>query len=222
MRSKIGILTIVFLAVLLIGCEGKIGSVDIVRGSGNVVTESRDVSGFTTVVLDGAGKLVIDNTGSESLTITADDNLLDYIDTSVQNGRLIIRIKGRTTFSGVKELSYHVTVDELAGVELNGAGNVTVNDVDTEDWSVELNGVGGVTASGEAIRQTVNISGAGNYEAPDLASQETTVDHEGAGRAVVQASDRLDVTIDGLGTVEYIGNPEVTKEINGLGSVQQR
>ncbi|MCL4262951.1 MAG: DUF2807 domain-containing protein [Anaerolineae bacterium] len=50
----------------------------------------------------------------------------------------------------------------------------------------------------------------------------STIKSSGAGTAVVQVSDSLDVTIDGLGHVEYIGDPEVTQEINGVGSVRQR
>src|SRR5262249_20698204 len=45
-------------------------------GAGGVRTESRQVSGFTAVELQGFGDLTIEQTGAESLTIEAEDDIL--------------------------------------------------------------------------------------------------------------------------------------------------
>ncbi len=50
-----------------------------IQGSGDVITESRDVSGFDSVSLTGIGRVIITQGDKESLTIEADDNLLEYI-----------------------------------------------------------------------------------------------------------------------------------------------
>jgi hypothetical protein len=222
MKTSLGILATFVLASLSTACSGDIGPIELIRGSGNVVSEGREVSGFTAVTLDGVGQLVIDQTGSESLTITADDNFLPHIETRVSGNMLIIGIEDNTTFSDVSELTYHVTAADLEGLELNGAGDVTVNNLTGEDWSVDLNGTGRITVSGEVTGQTVEINGAGSYDAAGLKSQEATVKHSGAGTAVVQVSTLLDVTISGLGSVEYIGDPEVREEVSGLGAVRQQ
>ncbi|MAT99721.1 MAG: DUF2807 domain-containing protein [Anaerolineaceae bacterium] len=221
MRIKFVILIIALLGFFA-GCTDDNGPVETVRGSGNVITEGREVSGFTAVSLQGMGKLQIDQTGSESLSITADDNLLPYIETRVRGNKLIISVQGNTLFSNVTELTYHVTVANIDSVELDGAGEIEVSHLDADEWQVNLDGTGSITASGQANKQTVEIIGAGAYTADELASQEATVRHSGAGMAVVQVSNQLDVRIDGLGTVEYIGDPEVTQTINGLGTVRQR
>ena len=44
----------------------------------------------------------------------------------------------------------------------------------------------------------------------------------GAGRVVVNAAKTLDVEISGAGTVDYLGNPEVTKKVSGAGRVKRR
>lgn len=211
------------LTVLLAACAGSSsGPVKTIQGSGNVVTEMREVSDFTAVALNGVGHLIIDQTGSESLSITADDNILPAIETRVRGGKLIISIEDNTTFSHVTELTYHVTVQAIDTLELNGAGEVEVMHLDGHDWQTTLAGGGTITVSGVVDVQTAELSGAGAYNAEALQSQEATVHQSGAGMAVVQVSDRLDVTIDGLGSVEYIGNPTVKEEINGLGTVRQR
>ena len=221
MRIKFLIFVIALMG-LFTACTNDGGLVKTVRGSGDVVTEEREVSGFTAVSLQGVGQLEIDQTGTESLSITADDNLLPYIETRVQGGKLIISIKEGTVFNNVTELTYHVTAEAIDSVELDGAGSIEVSHLDTDDWQVNLDGTGNITSSGQANKQTVEINGAGAYTADELASQETTIRHNGAGTAVVQVSDHLDVRIDGLGSVDYIGDPTVTQTINGLGTIRQR
>ena len=56
----------------------------------SVTSESRDVSGFDEVELKGIGNLSIEQTGSESLTVEAEEYVLSKIKTEVENKRLII------------------------------------------------------------------------------------------------------------------------------------
>jgi hypothetical protein len=45
--------------------------------------------------LEGSGELQIEQTGKESLTISADDNLLQYLTSDVSGGRLKLSMKKR-------------------------------------------------------------------------------------------------------------------------------
>jgi hypothetical protein len=193
-----------------------------VSGSGNVVTEERSVGDFSAVSLQGVGRLIIDETGSESLSITADDNLLPYIETSVRGDKLFISARNGVIFNDVSDLTYHVTAENLRAVELDGTGSIQVSNLDEEKFEVNLSGAGDINVSGKVDEQTIEIDGAGAYTADELPSRDTTVRHDGAGMVVVQVSEKLDVHINGLGTVEYIGDPSVTQEINGLGTVRKR
>lgn len=221
MRIKHFIL-IVALTGLLVACRSAGDSIETIRGSGNVTTEARDVSGFTSVSLQGMGQVVIDQAGSESLTITADDNFLPYIETRVRGRQLIISTRNHTVFTNVTDLTYHVTVNTLDSVELDGLGSIQVSHLDADKWRVDLAGGGSITVSGKVDAQTIEMNGAGAYTADALASREAVVRHSGAGLVVVQVSEQLDVRIDGVGTVEYIGSPTVKQTINGLGMVRQR
>ena len=40
--------------------------------------------------------------------------------------------------------------------------------------------------------------------------------------AVVKVSRELNADISGIGSVEYIGSPQVTQEVSGVGSIKQR
>ena len=61
-----------------------------VNGSGNVVTESRALGPFHAVSFTGIGHLVLEQTGSPSLTITAEDNIQPFLVSEVVDGRLTL------------------------------------------------------------------------------------------------------------------------------------
>jgi hypothetical protein len=85
-----------------------------------------------------------------------------------------------------------------------------------------LAGVGGITLAGQVTRQTVLISGVGDYEAEQLQSTDADVTISGQGDATVAVSGTLDATISGIGSVFYVGNPVVTSDITGAGTVEPK
>lgn len=202
--------------------SGNLGPLTRVSGSGNVVTETRNVSGFDGVTVTGAANVLIDQTGIESLTITTDDNLLQYIATEVRNSKLVIEFTLRVMFDKVKDLTFKLGAKNLNSVEVDGAANVEGKNIATENLSVKLNGAGAITLSGKATAQDIVMDGVGAYNGAELASQRAKATHKGTGEAVVRVSDKLDAIINGLGGIEYIGNPQVTKSVSGLGAVRQR
>jgi hypothetical protein len=193
-----------------------------VAGSGNVVTESRPVSGVNSVSLSGVGELIIDQSGSESLTVEADDNFLPLITTEVRDGRLIIGFKENVIPTRTTRLRFTLNVRELEGIDLSGAGIVNVADLAGDVITINSSGAGTITTAGKVTNQRVNLSGAGSYDGANLDSENASVQLSGLGSAVVRASKTLDATISGAGSVEYIGSPTVNQHISGAGSVKQR
>ena len=193
-----------------------------VQGSGVVKTEVRSVSGFSQVSLNLVGKLYIERNGSESLSITSDDNILPLIKSEVRNGVLTLSMDGATSLNKISDLTYRVSVKNLDGLILDGAAEVLVSELDSKLLTVNINGAGKITLSGKAERQDVTFNGVGEYNAQGLESQIVKVAHHGIGKVVVRVSEALDARIEGAGVIEYIGNPKVTKVIDGLGSVVQK
>lgn len=192
-----------------------------INGSGHVKTESRPVSGFTSVHLSGVGHLIITQTGTESLSITTDDNILPLITASVSNGTLSIGVKPGNSIGKVTQLDYTLTVKTLREIDVSGAATVTATGITTGALTLSLSGASNATVSGQAPTLTLTISGAGNFNGRQLASQTATVTISGAGSASVAASNTLDATISGAGSITYYGNPHVTQHISGAGSIKQ-
>ena len=227
------------LALALAGCELRIGPADVVQGSGNVKTESREVQGFDRVEVAGVGSLTIAQGTAEALTIQAEDNLLPRLRSTVENGTLHLGPGPGTQVGPTKPIRYDLKVKQLRAIALSGApdataaglnadkldldvsgaGRMNLAHVTANTIAVHISGEGAVTVSGQTPQQTVSISGAGRYEAADLASQRATIDISGAGNCAVRASERLSATISGAGHVTYTGSPAVEAHVSGAGSV---
>lgn len=214
-----------------------------VRGSGNVATETRDVSGFDSVQVDYPARVLISQGASESLKVEAEDNVLPGLKTEVKGDVLRIYYKSQDGehVNPTKMAVITITVTDLAAldfssageavvegvqsddlsVSLDGAGNVKLNEIAVKDLSVNLSGAGSTTASGTADNLSLNISGFGSFNAKDLQCSTVSVNISGAGSATVWAEQQLSATISGAGSVNYYGSPNVSQQISGVGDVKQ-
>ena len=87
MFKKIASLFLVTLVALsMSACRNvqfSFGPDNMVRGSGNVIDETREVSGFDFVSISNSGQATISVGDTESLVITAEDNILPLIQSNV-------------------------------------------------------------------------------------------------------------------------------------------
>jgi len=194
-----------------------------VAGSGKIVTEPRTVSDFSSVALSGSGQVIVEQTGTESLTVTTDDNLLPYIKTEVRNGTLELGFKDpMTNVDPTKDIVFKLTVKKLEGLEISGSGKADVKGLDQDHLQVRISGSGDVRGQGIANDLELRISGSGSYQGEELKSKQATVGVSGSGSATVSASDALNANVSGSGSVAYVGDPRVTQSVSGSGSVHRR
>ncbi|MBN1581227.1 MAG: DUF2807 domain-containing protein, partial [Anaerolineae bacterium] len=140
MKKQLSIvLFTVVLAVALQGCMGVI-----VRGSGRVVEQERDVSGFDQVALSGQGTLHIEVGRKTALRIEAEDNLMPYLETRVQGDRLTIGVRNGTILSTMRPIHYYLTVKDLDTLVLSGSGKIVAPDLQSDAFTVTVSGSGQV------------------------------------------------------------------------------
>lgn len=210
LRVAVALLTV---ALVLAACS-------VTRGSGQLASESRPVTGFTKVELSGTGELTIEKTGTESLAISAEDNLLPLLTSEVSGDTLVLGTKRNTEIVTTKPINYALTVKDLTGLTLSGSGNIRVSNLSTPKLTTKISGSGTITASGTADDQDLDISGSGRYQADQLASKTLNAGISGSGTASVLVSDALDVRISGSGTLTYTGDPtRVTQDVSGSGKL---
>ncbi len=211
--------------ILATGCvttTGANAATDVIRGSGSLASEDRDVSGFSRIHLIGGGELRIEQGAAESLTIEAEDNLLEYLTGEVEGDTLILTTQEGFTLAATRPVIYRIAVQSLEGIEVDGGATIVASDLSLGDLDVSITGGATVTLSGMVDRQSITVEGGGAYHGEDMASQETTISITGAGAMTVRVEDRLDVTINGAGAVSYIGDPQVSETITGAGAVRKQ
>jgi len=210
-------------------------------GSGKVITQTRKVSSFDSIEINYPAQVVVSQGSSESVQVEADDNVLPGLKTEVrgdtlqifykvENGKhvrptkpvkiaIVVKDLKDVHFDGAGEL----TIDGLETDELNfsasGAGNLKLNEIAVKNLSVTLSGAGNVTASGTADNLDLTISGVGKFDGKDLHSQVASANLSGVGSATVWVEDELDAEISGAGSVNYYGSAAVTRQVSGIGGV---
>src|SRR5262245_60947233 len=108
---------------LLAGCDWIPCGEDCVKGSGVLTTETRSVEKFSAIQLANFGKLIIERTGTDSLTVTADDNIISLFTSEVRDGTLHLAVaKGKSVSS--KSPVYKITVADLHEISVSGAGSI--------------------------------------------------------------------------------------------------
>lgn len=213
-----------------------------IKGSGNSITETRDVSNFTSVSMGTTGTLIITQGNTESLTIEAESNIMPHIEAEVKGKKLSIGLKSKVLWKSIRPtlpIVYKLNVINLVEGELSGSGAIKATDINARDielvisgsgdiaieqleaesLSVDISGSGDILLSGRVEKQTISINGSGDYQAPLLISQDVSVEISGSGDATVHANEMLDVNVNGSGGVSYHGNPRLSTDINGSGNL---
>ena len=80
-------------------------------------------------------------------------------------------------------------------------------------------GSGDVDASGRLARLDAEVHGSGDLGLGDVVAQSAAISISGSGDADVHAVRSLDATVHGSGDVRYTGNPSLTRDVSGSGSV---
>ncbi len=70
-----------------------------------------------------------------------------------------------------------------------------------------------------AEQQTVFLSDASHYTAPDLASRVAAVTVEAAAQATVAVSEQLEAQAGEAGSISYLGDPQVSQTVSEAGSL---
>jgi len=237
MKAHINIIFITALSLVVCSCQYL---EEFEKGNGEIVTERRTVSEFNELKIGGNFEVLLEKGNSSYVEINTDENLLEFIDSEVYGAVLEItqqkkliskkKIKLVINYIDLKELrAMGATLIKNEGyldskdlkIRMEGAGIIDLK-IQCDDLEVVVSGAGIVKLAGEVQTQYLNLTGAGKLEALDLESTSCTISVGGIGGAEIFVTEKLDATIEGIGGIEYAGDPaEIITEINGLGKIKE-
>ncbi len=201
-------------------------------------SKTYELGNFTDIKLEGGYKVYLIQGDKNSLTVRASDSdVFDYL--KVKNDEESLSLKVDREHFNFDRISLYITFKELekidieGGVKLKTKGYLNLKDfairvegganveLDLKAEDVKVVGEGGVLFELDGVAESldVHVSGAGHVDAGELKTKDVTFHVEGVGTGSVYATETLHAIIEGVGKVKYRGNPEVTKSIEGLGTV---
>jgi hypothetical protein len=193
----------------------------LVVGSGRVVTESRPVGAFTALTVSSAIHVAIVQSGTESLAITADDNVLPLVRAEVVEGRLVLGLVSGTSLSTIHGVLCEVSVRSLSDIDASGATQVEISGLDADAVAIRLSGASTVRAAGAVRSLRLDLSGSSRCLADGLRIRAAATNVSGASYALLRVSDTLSADASGLSTIEYYGDPGVTANVSGGSTVRR-
>ncbi len=237
---KIGpiIPTTIFTAILITtACSDD--NDDCVDGSGNVVTEERELAEFDGIEIRGAIDVELRAAATAPIMITGEDNILAAIDSRVINKVLIFDNEGCLRHS--EQVRADIRMPQLRAYTIAGSGNLngnglfeqdstslTINgsgdlqlELQVRELATTIRGSGDVALSGSAIHHAIVVEGSGDIDCLAMPTESIDVTIAGSGTCLLDVSGRLNVTIAGSGDVVYRGDPEITSSILGTGQVRR-
>jgi len=207
----------ILVLVMFVGCMNTFNKV---KGSGISKTETRTVEAFHAVTLNGSAEVTITVGPQQSVTITADDNVLPIIETDVHGGDLVIG--NRESYDTKVGVKVAIVTPTLSAFELNGSGDVTIVGLSGQSFSAKIRGSGDISADGSVDALSASIAGSGDLKLSELKAKKVDVSIAGSGGATVNAEESISASISGSGDIRYKGSPSnVQSNVAGSGSVHK-
>lgn len=210
-----------------------------IKGSGNIVSEERVATAFRSVDFTSVGNVHITSGATQLVTISADDNVIEHIFTTVSKGVLKISSDPAVNLSEF-DLDVYLTMTDLEKITLTGVGNIVGTNtflVDTVELMLDgvgnidfnldsdmiyatLEGVGNFNLNLEAGRLVSALNGVGNINLEGSAPYHQCV-HTSTGSILAfnLITDTSYVVQTAVGYTELYVNDYLNVIISGLGSV---
>jgi len=165
-------------------------------GSGDVVSEPRDIGSFTGIEVSGGIDLllVVDPDAPVSVTVVYDENLLDLIETEVIGSTLEIERRGSISFVGDGR-RVEVTTPVLEMLGASGGSDIA--------------------GSGSLDELELAASGGSDVDLSDLSVASMTIDISGGSDARVNVTGEISGGASGGSDIRIIGDPSQNLDVSG-------
>ena len=223
-RLVLAVTALTLVALTSWGVGGCIG--DNVIGSGNLVTETHDLTGFTKIEAQNGFALEVSAADTFSIEVTADDNVHQYIEVEKSGDTLCIRLRGTRLYHSVT-LNAKITLPDLQKIQLSGGSQATISgfssahdfeaelsggsqlsgDIITDDAEFELSGGSQVSLEGAGDDLIIDASGGSQLDLEDFPITNASIQMSGGSHATINIVGTLNADLSGGSRILYVGTP---------------
>ena len=212
------------------------------RGSGNITSQNRNVSGFNSIDVSGAIDVFVKQDSSTSVRIDTDDNIQQYVDAYTEGSTLVIHVQRGIRVRPSRKIKVYVSNPEFREFEASGASSfrseneissgtalhVGLTGASNADLafnsprvSVEISGASNITIRGKTKDFEGGASGASEIKGFDLLTENSDMKISGASSAEVYASVKLQGNVSGASHIRYRGNASTSISSSGASGVNK-
>lgn len=212
-----------------------------IKDFGELETKKITITGVSSIHASSIGNLTIEHcpTCEETLTVTADKNVLPHIKTDRDGNQLELYLEGN--ISTQTPVNYHVVVKSLTTLSASGAVHVKTQNtirekllkikmsgatkmnatIEVEQLTADCSGASKATLTGSATNQTIEISGSSTYNASELQSDSILNTASGSSKACLFAQQQLNGRASGASQTTYRGNAQNNIKTSGAARVRK-
>lgn len=211
-----------------------------IRGDGQISSSHYELESFNAIQISGMYNIALKQSDEPGLSIETDENLMAHIKVVVKDQTLYIETEKDILYKPTK-MELTIQYPELHTISSSGACKIKTLEalqsetlrmdisgacsmdleLNVEHLFTQISGAGSIHLTGLANHHQIDLSGAASLKAEKLKTLTTIISLSGAGSALVNASDKLNASISGVGSVKYSGNPSTTNfNTSGLGSIK--
>lgn len=205
---------------------------NVVFGNGETMEETREVEAFDALEVTGSFDVEVTLGDTPSVTVTCDENLLSLIQTTVQDGTLVLdqrnAVGAWAAIHPKAECHADIVTTSLIAVDASGAGDVHLAEADWSELAeVSLTGSGRVVVDGVVSAPDLSLSshGAGELFVNGTTGDSLTIEITGSGIAGITDIDTSTLTASVRGSGSLVGTGSAdTSDIacTGSGDVRTR
>lgn len=209
------------------------------RGSGNIIKQERVVGNFSSLKVTNKIDVVVTIGSPQTIVVEADDNLIEFIETNVNNEELEITLKSGINVNPVRKI--YITTPTLSSLSASSSASILVKGIISGNEEIKLaasssgsiktalqaprvnakaSSSGVIEISGKTKSFEAQSSSSGEVAAENLLSENTDVKASSSGSCVVHASVSLNAKASSSGSIEYKGNPQLKVEESSSGKVR--
>ena len=178
-----------------------------IKGNKNIETRTFSIVNVEQIKVNLYAKITIDYAAKEMMTITADSNLFDNIDTEVLEGKL--HLNQRKWIQPSQKINITIGAPNLRRVETGTHETLQLINVDSEFLNV-MAPIGHVIVSGNVKQFNIGIEN-GKIDASKLIAENVRANIWGNGKAKVYAENEIYSIIKNDGRLILVNTPKLLK-----------
>ena len=160
-------------SALAVGCVTVPGSGAAVTGSGPVVTEDRQVESFDKVESRNGLQIVITIGETQSVKVSAQQNIVPLISTTVSDGKLTATLTGSVI--GATPMRVEIVIPSVTALTLRDGTSVTVTGIDEDTFTLDADNGANANLSGTTASLVLSANNGALLQLSNLVATDATV-----------------------------------------------